>query len=75
MKQEYKSTLRQEFLPGEVAILDKGFANSLEVVVLSQTKEKLFTTIHAHGDEECREWDVMTNRLTKKEDGDKTEIQ
>lgn len=74
MAQEYKSTLRQELEPGEVVILDKGFANSSEVVVVSQTPGKLFTTIHLHGEDKCKQWDVMTNRLTKKEDGDKTEV-
>ena len=63
MSKEYKSTLRQELESGEVVILDRGFHNSIDVEVITQTSGKLFTTVKS-GEQQ---WDVMTNRLTKKE--------
>jgi hypothetical protein len=52
------SKLRNEYNIGEEVILD----NSSIVTVIHQTPNKLFTTVKSGN----REWDVMTNRLSRK---------
>ena len=46
---------------GQIVVLDKGLANSSEVIVVKQTPKRLYTTVTGDGK---NEWDVMTYRLT-----------
>jgi hypothetical protein len=56
------SNLRKLLFSGQIVRLDKDFANSTEVTVVSQTRKKLYTTVTGDGK---YQWDVMTNRLTE----------
>jgi hypothetical protein len=56
------SNLRKLLFSGQIVRLDKDFANSTEVTVVSQTSKKLYTTVTSDGK---YQWDVMTNRLTE----------
>jgi hypothetical protein len=56
------SNLRKLLFSGQIVRLDKDFANSNEVTVVSQTPKKLYTTVTVDGK---YKWDVMTNRLTE----------
>lgn len=49
---------------GEHCILDKGYANSSEVVIWKLTPNEMFATIYS-AMETGDMWQVMTNRLTK----------
>ena len=46
---------------GQIVVLDKGLANSSEVIVVKQTPKRLYTTVTGNGK---NEWVVMTYRLT-----------
>lgn len=59
-----ETQLRAKYKRGETVILDKGTSLESEVKVVFQTEGKLFTTVTADG----YKWDVMTSRLSKKED-------
>ena len=47
---------------GDRAIVDKEFNNSLEVVVLSFSPNKMFAKVRA---DDNYEWTLMSDRLTK----------
>lgn len=54
----------QEFKHGEKVIIDKGYQNSCEVIVLDQTKpNRIFTRVKSLDNKYT--WETMTNRLTK----------
>lgn len=53
---------------GETVLLDVGFSNCSEVVILNFSNNKMFAHVKSAGtkvitSENC--WDVMTNRLTR----------
>jgi hypothetical protein len=56
--------LRQKLDKGSLVTLDKGYANSSNVEVVSQTPGKLYTEVRVPGNKES--WSVMTDRLTIK---------
>ena len=53
--------LRPSLTAGQLVELDKGFANSSIVEVVTQTPMRLYTRVKAPNG---YEWDVMTDRLT-----------
>lgn len=61
------SKLRQEFKQNEEVWLDKDLSNYSKVKVLSQTPNKLFTTVYITDSvaKISSQWEVMTYRLTK----------
>lgn len=54
--------LRKEFNINEIVYLDIDKPNYSEVIVVSQTPQKLFTTVKSIDGN--AQWEVMTNRLT-----------
>ena len=54
----------EEFKNGELAMLDKDYINPVEVTIVCQSPNRMFTRVKFKNDS----WDVMTNRLTKKKD-------
>ena len=52
---------RVSFISGEIVYLDKDLSNSSKVKVVSQTSQKLFTTVEGGG----VQWEVMTYRLSR----------
>jgi hypothetical protein len=57
--------MRRVFNHGDIVKLDDAYLNSLEVMVLSQTTGRLFTTVCEPNDT-ANYWEVMTNRLSPK---------
>ena len=53
--------MRKEFNTGDSVRLDKKFNNSSIVTVVSQTPQKMFTTVTSGP----TTWEVMTYRLTE----------
>lgn len=60
-KKEPNNGLYTLLTPGQLVELDKEFANSSIVEVVTQTPMRLYTRVKAPNG---YEWDVMTDRLT-----------
>ena len=57
--------MRETYTSGEQVRLDVTFRNTSIVEVVCQTPGKMYTRVKSGGEE----WDVMTNRLTRLENG------
>lgn len=53
---------------GQTVILDAGFSNGGEVVIDDFTSLQMYATVHEESDPQSK-WEVMTYRLTPKENG------
>lgn len=59
--------MKQDFKIGEEVILDKEYNNSSTVIIARFTPNKLFSTVYAKENPKKELWEVMTNRLSKKD--------
>ena len=53
---------------GDTVILDVDFVNHSEVKIVKFTPQQMYATVHSIDDESVT-WEVMTYRLTPKENG------
>lgn len=52
------------FKEGQHVILDKGFANSSEVVISKFTPNEMFATVYSSKETGANSWQTMTTRLS-----------
>ena len=57
-----KFKFKLELTKDQEVILDKNFANRSKVIVVNQTKNKMYTTVKSSKGK--AKWDVMTYRLS-----------